>query len=101
MIWLPSHFQRPQKTLNLLVKEERYSALFHMPLYKFLHNLLYVLVQIANKIGLHKKTNPFSDTMVLKSTPSLTEVSDGNLSGSKARPALKTDKVIAICVPIV
>jgi hypothetical protein len=37
-----------------LVTEERYWALFYMPLYTFIHNLLNVLVQIANKIGLQK-----------------------------------------------
>jgi hypothetical protein len=37
-----------------LVTEERYRALFYMPLYTFLHNLLIVLVQIANQMGLQK-----------------------------------------------
>jgi hypothetical protein len=46
---------QPQEALNLLVPEERYWALFYMPLYTFLHNLLNVLVQIANKMGLQKK----------------------------------------------
>jgi hypothetical protein len=32
-----------------LVTEERYWTLFYMPLYTFIHNLLNVLVQIANK----------------------------------------------------
>jgi hypothetical protein len=49
-----SHSQKPQEALNLLVTEERYWALFYMPLYTFLHNLLDVLVQIANKTGLRK-----------------------------------------------
>jgi hypothetical protein len=48
--------QQPQEALGLLVKEERCWALFYMPLYTFLHSLLNVLVQIANKIGLQKKT---------------------------------------------
>jgi hypothetical protein len=39
--------------LNLFA-EERYLTLFYMPLYTFLHNLLNVLVQIANKMGLGK-----------------------------------------------
>jgi hypothetical protein len=43
-----SHSQKPQKALNLLVTEERYWAPFYMPLYMSLHNLLNVLVQIAN-----------------------------------------------------
>jgi hypothetical protein len=34
-----------------LVTEERYWALFYKPLYAFLHNLLNVLVQSANKMG--------------------------------------------------
>jgi hypothetical protein len=41
--------------LNLLCTEERYWALFYMPLYTFLHNLLNALVQIANKMGLQEK----------------------------------------------
>jgi hypothetical protein len=32
----------------------RYRALFYTPLYTFLHNLLNVLVQIANKMGTQK-----------------------------------------------
>jgi hypothetical protein len=47
--------QKPQEALNLLVTEERYWALFYMPLYTFIHNLLNVLVQIANKMGFKKK----------------------------------------------
>jgi hypothetical protein len=50
-----SHSQKPQQVLNLLVTEERYWALYCMPLYMLLHNLLNVLVQIANKMGLQKK----------------------------------------------
>jgi hypothetical protein len=49
------HSQRPQEALNLLVTEECYLAHFYMALYTFLHNLLNVLVQIANKMGLQKK----------------------------------------------
>jgi hypothetical protein len=49
-----SYSQEPQQALNLLVTEESYWALFYMPLYTFLHNLLNVLVQIANIIGLQK-----------------------------------------------
>jgi hypothetical protein len=37
-----------------LITEERYWALFYMPLYTFIHNLLNVLVQTANKIGIKK-----------------------------------------------
>jgi hypothetical protein len=48
----------PQEALNLLDTEERYWALFYMPLYTSLHNLLNVLVQAANKMGLQKKTAP-------------------------------------------
>jgi hypothetical protein len=42
------------EALNLLVTEERYWALFHMPLYTYLHCLLKVPVKIANKMGLQK-----------------------------------------------
>jgi hypothetical protein len=37
-----------------LVTEECYRALFYISLYTFIHNLLNVLVQIANKMGLQK-----------------------------------------------
>jgi hypothetical protein len=47
--------QKPQEALNLLVTEERYWTLFYMPQYKFLHNSLNVLIQIANKMGLQNK----------------------------------------------
>jgi hypothetical protein len=36
--------QKPQEALNLLVTEESYWALFYMPLYTFIHNLLNALV---------------------------------------------------------
>jgi hypothetical protein len=49
-----SQSQKPQEALNLLVTEERYWALFYVSLYTFMHNLLNVLVQIANKMGLKK-----------------------------------------------
>jgi hypothetical protein len=54
---LVAHSRKPQEALNLLVTEERYWALFYIPLYMFIHNLLNVLVQIANKMGLQKKTS--------------------------------------------
>jgi hypothetical protein len=38
-----SHSQKPQEALNLLVTEESYWALFCMPLYTFIHNLLNVM----------------------------------------------------------
>jgi hypothetical protein len=44
-------------------------ALFYMPLYKFLLNLLNVLVQIANKMGLQKKH--LSHAMPRHTIPSL------------------------------
>jgi hypothetical protein len=37
-----------------LVTEERYWALFYMSLYTFMHNLLNVLEQIADKMGLQE-----------------------------------------------
>jgi hypothetical protein len=48
------HSQKPQEALNLLVTEDCYWALFYTPLQMFSHNLLNVLVQIANKMGLQK-----------------------------------------------
>jgi hypothetical protein len=48
-------FQMPQEALNLLIAEKSYWALFYMPLYAFLHNLLTVLVEIANRMRLQKK----------------------------------------------
>jgi hypothetical protein len=49
-----------------LVTEECYGALFYMSLYTFMHSLLTVLVQIANKMGLQKKirTNETRDTRI-------------------------------------
>jgi hypothetical protein len=56
-VWFVSLIpQKPQEALNLLVTEERYWALFYMPLYTFLHYLLNALVQIANKMGLKKNS---------------------------------------------
>jgi hypothetical protein len=52
-----SYSQKPQEASKLLVTEKCLWALFYMPLYKFLHNLLNVLVKIANKMGLWKKKN--------------------------------------------
>jgi hypothetical protein len=54
VVLLFSHAQKPQDTLNQLVTEKRYRALFYMPLYTFLHNLLNVLIQTAIKVGLQK-----------------------------------------------
>jgi hypothetical protein len=42
-----------------LVTEDRYRALFYMPLYTFLHHVLNVLVQVANQIGLNEKLHSF------------------------------------------
>jgi hypothetical protein len=44
--------------------------------------------------------NPFSRTMDLGSTQSLTEMSTRNLPGGKGRPARKADNLTAICEPI-
>jgi hypothetical protein len=56
LLYIYVHYsQKPQEALNQLVTEECYRALFYMPLYTFLHNLLNVLVKIANKMGLQKK----------------------------------------------
>jgi hypothetical protein len=41
------------------------STLLHAIVYLFLHNLLNVLVQIANKIGLQKKCMLKEEVMVL------------------------------------
>jgi hypothetical protein len=45
--------------------------------------------------------NPLSRIMALGSTQPLTEMSTGNLSGGKGRPARKADNLAAICEPIV
>jgi hypothetical protein len=48
----------PQEALNLLVTGERYWALFYIRcihVYMFLHSLLNVLVESANKMGLQKR----------------------------------------------
>jgi hypothetical protein len=45
-----------QEAQCLSVTEERYCAHFYMPLYKIIHNLLNVLVQTTNKIGLQGNT---------------------------------------------
>jgi hypothetical protein len=39
--------------------------------------------------------------MALESTQPLTEMSTGNLPGSKERPAREADNLTAICEPIV
>jgi hypothetical protein len=62
-----SYSQKPQEALNLLVTEERYWTLLHMPLHTFLHHLLNVLVQIANKMELQKEIVT-EKTVVLKTT---------------------------------
>jgi hypothetical protein len=49
-----SHFQRPQEALNPQVTEKRYWALFYMPLYTFLHNLLNVPVYTAYEMWSQK-----------------------------------------------
>jgi hypothetical protein len=49
---IPKSHNRPR---TQLAREECYRALVYMPLYTFLHNLLNVLVQIANKMGMQKK----------------------------------------------
>jgi hypothetical protein len=43
--------------------------------------------------------NPFSRTMALGSTQSLTEISTRNLPGGKNRPARRADNLAAICEP--
>jgi hypothetical protein len=52
-------------------------------------------------VGFFSWRRSCSRTMVLGSTPPLTEVSTRNLPGDKWRPARKADKLTAICVPIV
>jgi hypothetical protein len=44
-------------------------------------------------------SNPSSRTMALGSTQPLTEMSTSNFPGAKKRPALRTDKLAAICEP--
>jgi hypothetical protein len=58
--------QKPQETFNLIPTEERYWALFYMPLYTFIRGLLNVLVQVANKMRLRKKkTAKWNETVHL------------------------------------
>jgi hypothetical protein len=45
--------------------------------------------------------NPFSRTMTLGSTQTLTEISTRNLPSTKGLPARKADNLTAICEPIV
>jgi hypothetical protein len=48
--------QKPQEALNLIsYRGGLVSTLLHATVYMFLHNLLNVLVQIANKMALPKK----------------------------------------------
>jgi hypothetical protein len=50
------HSQKPQEALNLIIyRGVLVSTLLHATVYMFLHNLLNVLVHIANKMGLQKK----------------------------------------------
>jgi hypothetical protein len=44
-----------KKPRTYQLQEERYSALFYMPLYTSSHNSFNVLVQIANRMGQQKK----------------------------------------------
>jgi hypothetical protein len=48
-----------------LVTEERYRTPFYMPLYTFIHNLLNVLVQTANTMGLKKSFFSVSHALYL------------------------------------
>jgi hypothetical protein len=57
--------------MSPLAREERYWALFYMPLYPSLDNSLNVLVQIANKMGLVKKEINSSNVMWLPLPPQI------------------------------
>jgi hypothetical protein len=52
-------------------------------------------------IGIFNLPNPSSRPMALGSTQPLTEMSARNLPGGKGRPVSETDKLTAICEPIV
>jgi hypothetical protein len=52
-------------------------------------------------IGYFNFLNPSSRTMALRLTQPLTEMSTKNLPVGERRPALKADKLTAICEPIV
>jgi hypothetical protein len=52
-------------------------------------------------IGFFNWRKPSSRTMALGSIQPLTEMSTRNLPGGKGRPARKSDKLTAICEPIV
>jgi hypothetical protein len=60
---------KPQEALNLLVTEERYWALFYMPLYTFIHKMLDVLVQLAIKWDYQKKLWEEADSCVISTEP--------------------------------
>jgi hypothetical protein len=53
----------PNQALNLLVTDELLSTLLYEIAYVFLHNLLNVLVQMANKVGLQQKIGRLSSAM--------------------------------------
>jgi hypothetical protein len=52
-----------------------------------------------NYIFFFNLPNPFSHTMTLGSTQSLTEMRTKKLRGGKRRPARKADDLTAICEP--
>jgi hypothetical protein len=77
------------------------SALFYMPLYTFLHNLLNVPVQIANRMALQKKSNPSSRAISLRFSQPLTEMNTSEFfwrveRGRRVRPTTSPQSV-SIC----
>jgi hypothetical protein len=56
-------------------------------------------VRVPDELDFLNLLNPSSRTMALGSTQPLTEISTRNLSEGKKRPALRADKLAAICVP--
>jgi hypothetical protein len=65
-------FHKLQQAWYLPITEERYWALFYMPLYTFLHNLLNVSEQTANKMGVQKKARIHRPVFYWKHDVSLT-----------------------------
>jgi hypothetical protein len=62
--------------------------------------MLQVLIPMRSLLFLNL-LNLSNRTMALGSTQPLTEMSTGNLPGSKGRPARKADNLTASCEPIV
>jgi hypothetical protein len=56
-------------------------------------------VRIPDEVDIFNLPDSCSSAMALGSTQPLTEMSTRNLPGGKKRPALRADKLAAICEP--